>query len=398
MKPLAFVIQRYGHEVNGGAEALCRQVAERLAPETPVEVLTTCARDYLTWADHYPPGREEIDGVGVRRFPVARQRRVRAFGRFSKKVYDRDHTFAQEGEWMDRQGPDVPELYRFIASHRDDYGLFVFFTYLYPPTFFGLPQVAEKSILVPMAHDEAPLRLGIFRSLFHLPRGFIFNTEEERRFVHETFRNDYLPWTVGGAGIDLPPSPPPSPPPAPAGGEYFLYLGRVDVEKGCGELIDFFLRHKKKHPSDVKLYLAGDVNMALPKSGDIVPLGYISDRSKATVLSGARALIVPSRHESLSLVALEAWAAGVPVIAHRGSRVLVEHVEESGGGWLYSGTREFTRCLDNVSDDADGRRRAGLAGRRYVARRYGWAKVLNSYRRFFRKMLKKVGADGANRD
>jgi hypothetical protein len=154
MKPLAFVIQRYGQDVNGGAEALCRQVAERLAPEIPIEVLTTCARDYLTWADHYPPGREEISGVGVRRFAVARQRRVRAFGRLSKKVYGRSHSFAQEGEWMDRQGPDVPELYRFIAAHRNDYDLFVFFTYLYPPTFFGLPLVAEKSLLVPMAHDE----------------------------------------------------------------------------------------------------------------------------------------------------------------------------------------------------------------------------------------------------
>ena len=78
--------------------------------------------------------------------------------------------------------------------------------------------------------------------------------------------------------------------------------------------------------------------------------------------------------------------------------MLVEHVEASGGGWLYSGAREFTRCLDKVSDDADGRCQAGLAGRRYVARRYGWTKVLNSYRRFFRKMLKQVGADGANRD
>jgi glycosyltransferase involved in cell wall biosynthesis len=394
MKPLAFVIQRYGKDVNGGAEVLCRQVAERLAPETPIEVLTTCARDYLTWADHYPPGREEIDGVGVRRFPVARRRKVRAFGRFSKKVYGRSHTFAQEGEWMDRQGPDVPELHRFIAAHRDDYDLFVFFTYLYPPTFFGLPQVAEKSLLVPMAHDEPPLHLGIFRSLFHIPRGLIFNTDEERRFVHETFRNDHLPWTVAGAGIDIPPSAPSASP----GGDYFLYLGRVDVEKGCGELIDLFQRHKKKHPSDVKLYLAGDVNMEVPKGGDIVPLGFISARSKATILAGARALIVPSRHESLSLAALEAWAAGVPVIANRGSRVLVDHVEESGGGWLYSGTREFTRCLVKVSDDIDGRRQAGLAGKRYVTRHYGWPKALNSYRRFFRKMLRQVGADGADRD
>ena len=394
MTRLAFVIQRYGPEVNGGAEELCRQVAERLSAEFSIEVLTSCARDYLTWADHFPSGLSTHRGVRVRRFPVVRQRKVRAFGRFSQKLYDRPHTFTQEAEWMERQGPDVPGLYDHIAKHRGDFDLFVFFTYLYPPTYFGLPLVAGKSLLVPMAHDEPPLRLGLFRSLFHLPRGLLFNTVEEQLFVHRTFCNDHLPFVVAGAGIDLPEGTGSGAPP----GDYLLYLGRVDVEKGCGEAIDFFIRHKKRHPSNLKFFLAGDINMKVPGHGDVVPLGFISEASKATLLANAKALVVPSRLESLSLSALEAWAAGVPVLACRESPVLVDHIEKSGGGLLYGGFRDFDRFLSRELDDGDLMDRLGRAGRRYVTKHYGWERILNTYGRFFRKMAKQVGEGCADRD
>jgi glycosyltransferase involved in cell wall biosynthesis len=393
MNRLSFVIQRYGEDVIGGAEELCRRVAEQLTRDFTIEILTTCARDYLTWANHYKPGKSTLNGVTVRRFPVARPRRVRAFGRFSQKIYGRDHTFAQEAEWMDRQGPDAPGLYRHISAHRDDCDLFVFFTYLYPPTFFGLPLVAEKSLLVPCAHDEPPLHLGIFRSLFHLPRGIIFNTEEERKFVHATFRNAHLPWTIGGSGIDIP-----EVPSSREREDFILYLGRVDVEKGCSDLFDFFRRYKKKRPSSLKLLLAGDVKMKVPRDRDITPLGFVSPENKALLLATARATVVPSRYESLSLSALESWAAETPVIARRESAVLTDHVNTSGGGWLFGGFRDFVRSLDESLADDETRRRLGLAGRKYVERNYGWEKVLRSYRTFFRKMSRTMGQDVADRD
>jgi glycosyltransferase involved in cell wall biosynthesis len=392
MERLAFVIQRYGEDVNGGAEELCRRVAEKLSRDFSIEVLTTCARDYLTWANHYKPGRSTVNGVRVRRFSVARTRKVRAFGRFSQKIYGKPHSFADEAEWMERQGPDVPELYAHIASHRHTYTLFLFFTYLYPPTFFGLPLAAERSLLVPCAHDEPPLKLDIFRSLFHLPRGIIFNTDEERHLIHAAFHNEYLPWTIGGSGIDLPEKNSPE-----RSEDYLLYLGRVDVEKGCSELLDYFQRYKKKRPSSLKLLLAGDVKMKLPRNRDVTPLGFVSAESKAALLANARALVVPSRYESLSLVALESWAAGTPVIARSDSPVLAKHLEDSGGGWLFGGFREFSRAVDESAADDALRRSYGVAGRRYVECNYGWEKVLSSYRTFLRKMSRKAGQDVPDR-
>jgi Fe-S oxidoreductase len=77
---LAIVVQRYGADINGGAEQHARYVAERLSRHASVEVVTTCARDYITWKNELPAGVEQVNGVTVRRFPVAHERRPKAFG------------------------------------------------------------------------------------------------------------------------------------------------------------------------------------------------------------------------------------------------------------------------------------------------------------------------------
>ncbi len=394
---IAFVVQRYGREVLGGAEGLCLQVAERLAGRFEVAVLTTCARDYLTWEDAYPAGEERLGDVTVRRFPVARPRRVRAFGRLSQRIFGRPHSFREEAEWMERQGPDSPALLAAIAAERDRHDLFVFVTYLYAPTYFGLPLVAERALLAPMAHDEPPLRLGLFRPLFHLPRGLIFNTEEERDFVHARFRNAHLPWTVGGAGIDLPAAPAPAPGGA-AGGDYLLYLGRVDVEKGCGELVEEVRRANASGAPPVRLVLAGDVKMKLPRDAAVEVAGRVTEERKRELVAGALALVVPSRYESLSLAALEAWAEGTPVVARADSPVLAGHLERSGGGWPY-GAGELGRVVGMLRGDPEERRRRGLAGRSYVAERYTWERTVETYAAFLERMGALVaGGGGAGRD
>lgn len=384
---LLFVVQRYGEEVLGGGERLCRQVALRLARRFRVTVLTTCAVDYLTWKDHYPAGESADGTVRVVRFPVARTRKVRSFGRLSEALYRRPHTLRDEIEWMEKQGPDAPGIPAYLEAGRDSFDLFVFFTYLYAPTFYGLPLVAERSLLVPMAHPEKPLRLGLFRYLFGLPRGFIFNTPEERDLVHRTFGTGWKPDTVAGVGTDLPGETAPWPSEVP----YLLFTGRLDVQKGLQELFDFFIRYLAERPGlRLRLLLAGERKMRLPSHPALRHLGYVPEDDKQRLLAGCRAAVIPSPHESLSIAALEAWAHGRPVLANGSSEVLEGQCRRSGGGLTYRDFGEFAAAVDRVVASPDLASALGDRGRAFVASRYSWDVVEGRWASFLDRMLAEV--------
>src|SRR5262249_48552725 len=84
---LAFVVQRYGLDIAGGAEYHGRLIAEHLSRHAAVDVLTTCARDYVTWQNHYPPGESRERGVRVRRFPVDAPRDPERFARLTARLF-----------------------------------------------------------------------------------------------------------------------------------------------------------------------------------------------------------------------------------------------------------------------------------------------------------------------
>ena len=391
---LAFVVQRYGPEIDGGAEYECRRVAEALAPHHDVDVLTTCARDYLTWKNVYAPGVETVNGVRVRRFPVDRPRRVRAFGRYADWLYATPHTFFDEAEWVRRQGPICPTLVEWIRAHADDHDGFIFYTYLYLPTTLGLPLVAHKAVLVPTAHDERPIYLDLFRSLFRTPRGLIFQVEEERAFVERRFHTAHLPSAVIGAGID---------PVTDADaarfrrqhgleGPYFLYIGRVDVEKGCRTLVDTFLRWRERAPEPATLVLMGTVALKLPRHPAVRPLGFRPDQEKHDAIAGATALVMPSPHESFSFVILEAWSQGTPVLATARSPVLRGHVERSGAGLLYDrAAGDFGEAAISLLGDEALRKTLGERGRAYVEARYRWPGITRQYLDFLARVFAGAG-------
>src|SRR2546427_13141564 len=107
---LAVVVQRYGAEINGGAELHARYIAEHLAPHAEVRVLTTCARDYLTWRNELPAGTDTVNGITVERFPVEHERDEADFGLHSDHVFSRRHSPNEALEWLDSEGPASPEL------------------------------------------------------------------------------------------------------------------------------------------------------------------------------------------------------------------------------------------------------------------------------------------------
>ena len=371
---IAFVVQRYGEEVNGGAELLCRQVAERLSKYLEVEVITTCAIDYVTWKDEYPPGQEVLNGVTINRFAVDIPRNSGRFNRFSEKIFGKPHTKDDENRWMELQGPYSTPLLEFIADNKDKYDCFIFFTYLYCTTYFGLPLVKDKAILVPTAHDEPPIYLDIFNDLFQMPEYIVYNTLWEKRFIQSKFKNSNIPNDVVGVGID------PIQNLRPddfiekynLNTRFLLYVGRIDESKGCKVLFDYFLKYKKSHKSKLKLVLVGKPVMDIPKNKDIISLGFVTDEDKHNTISACDILINPSSFESLSMVLLEAWSVSKPTLVNGDCGVLKDHCILSNGGLYYSNYAEFKACLELMLSNNKLCARMGENGQRYVEENYGW--------------------------
>ena len=164
---IAMVVQRYGMEIVGGAERLCRGVAEGLAERGhEIEVLTSCARSYVTWANAYPEGVESLNGVMVRRFRTVEERAMDSFNSQSDELFGKPHSHADEIAWVQSQGPHAPGIVDHVHQIAGDCDRLLFFTYLYHPTFHGIHAAPHKTALVPTAHDEAPIYLGVYESIF----------------------------------------------------------------------------------------------------------------------------------------------------------------------------------------------------------------------------------------
>jgi len=381
---VGFVVQRYHPQVGGGAERHCGLVAAHMAAHWDVEVLTTCAADYRTWADHYPPGLDDSGPVPVRRFRVPRPRDYRAFDRLSPAVLDRPHTDQDEQRWLEAQGPVGPDLLAHLDAHAADYDLFVFFTYLYWTTVRGLPRVADKAWLVPTAHDEKPIYLRAYDELFRLPRAILYNTTAEMEFCRRRFGRRSAVEAVVGCGADPPPAPDAAsweammiakgvtPP-------YILYVGRVDPAKGCDTLVSSYLRLLHEDGDWPPLVLLGPVSMPLPAHPRIVSFGYVSEAVKAAALAEASLLIQPSPFESLSLVLLEAWLAERAVLVNGRCEVLRRQVVEAGGGLYYETFAELRECLIRLLSRPAECRQFGRAGRTFVEQHYTWPLIEQQY-------------------
>lgn len=396
---VAFVVQRYGAEVNGGAEALCRLVAERIARHWSVEVLTTCALDYVTWGDHYPPGEAILNGVTVRRFSVPEPRDVEKFNRLSKALRsDPASSIADQEAWMRAQGPWSPGLLECVASSADLYDLYIFFGYLYAQTYFALPAVASKAVLVPCAHDEWTIHLGMWDAMFRMPSAYVFNTIEEKRFLERRFPDASFEGPVVGVATDRPRDVDPRRfrSEFELDDDFILYVGRIDPSKGCGELFDDFLEHVKRSGDPRSLVTLGRAVMPVPAHPQIHSLGFVSEQAKWDALAACDLLVMPSRYESLSMVLLEAWNVAKPVLVNGASEVLRGQVSRSNGGLAYEGREEFSAALTMLSSGGV----PGVLARQgyeFVRAAYAWEQVEAGYQ-LAAAMAREAGstqADGA---
>lgn len=389
-KRLCIVIQRYGEEVSGGAESYAKQYAEQLVLHGyTVDVATTCALDYRTWKNHYTPGDSEIAGVHIHRFPVAQECDMERFAALCATYLmpDAVRTPAHDREWLMLRGPDAPELLDFLHTHRDDYDLFLFMTYMYCPTVLGLPLVDDKAVLFPFLHDEPAARVPIYDAVFTSPRAIVYNSEEEREFAYQRFDNELLPSTLTGIGIVLPDAGtlPPARERFPQLGNapYLLYMGRIDDSKRCDVLFEYFRAYKEEFPSPLKLVLTGGAGMEIPDAPDILHLGFVSEEEKHAILRESLLLVLPSEFESLSIVLLEAFAQHRPALVNGHSPVLRGHCRRSNAGLYYFRQEDFNECLSLLLEKEALRQSMGENGARYVDTHYRWEVILQKLNKLF---------------
>lgn len=386
---LAFVVPRYGPEIIGGAETAARLLAEHLAtrPRWSVEVLTTCARDFVTWDNEYPAGDELVNGVLVRRFTSTQGREPSFHPLSAALLADPDHATAADAErWLDLQGPICPELTEAALDSSSD--ALAFYPYLYWPTARVIDRVTLPTILHPAAHDEPALKLSVFPRVFAAADGLVFQTTAERDLVERTFPVAERSQLLLGLGVDDPDL---EPRPGEPGGvptvPYLVCLGRVEGHKGSRLLASLFAAYKQRHPGPLRLVFAGPVVEAPNPHPEIDVLGPVDEATKWALLGGAVSLVSPSPWEAFSLVLAEAWSARIPVVVNAACAATSEHCRRSGGGLAFDGYGTFEVIVDRLTTDGALRAELGALGRSYVDLHFRWPVIVERYARFVQRVV-----------
>ncbi|HSP90292.1 MAG TPA: glycosyltransferase [Vicinamibacterales bacterium] len=385
---LAVVVQRYGLDINGGAELHARYVAEQLARRAEVDVLTTCARDYITWRNELPAGESQVNGLHVRRFPVRRERDPRRFGRRSHHVFGSAHALADELAWLDSEGPASTALVDFIRRHESGYDYFVFFSFRYYHAYHGIRAAAPRALLVPTAERDGAVGLSLFAPIFRGVRALMYNSFEERAMIQAAAGNDAVPNVVVGVGSEVPASTDPERFRRKYGitSPFIVYVGRIDENKGCKELFSHFDRYTRAVRGDLSLVLMGNAVLPVPDHPRIRHLGFVGDDDKFDGIAAAEALVMPSYFESLSMVALEAWALGRPVLANGRCDVLQGQCLRSNAGLFYESDREFIETLALIQSNRRLASSLGRNGREYFQRHYTWPVIVGKYLDMFERL------------
>jgi glycosyltransferase involved in cell wall biosynthesis len=248
--------------------------------------------------------------------------------------------------------------------------------------------VSERAVLVPTAEREPALGLALFQPIFRGVRAIMYNSLEERATIQAVAHNESVPGLVVGVGSAIPESVDPVKAREKFGlkGPFLVYVGRIDENKGCAELFDFFLRYLQTAAQPLDLVLIGTAAMPIPDHPRIRHLGYVADQDKFNVIAAASALVMPSFYESLSMVALEAWALGRPVLANARCDVLLGQSRRSGAGLCYGHFGDFETMVGRLLDDPSTAADLGRRGREYYDAQYSWSVIEDKYLSMFDRL------------
>ena len=395
---LAVVVQRYGADISGGAELHARYVAEHLSRHVEVEVLTTCAADYISWRNALTPGTDVVNGVTVHRFPVRRERDPVDFGRRSNRVFEQRHSIRDELTWLDSEGPTTPALIAHLRRGASAYDFILFFSYRYYHAYHGVRAAPSRAVLVPTAERDPALGLEISARTLRGARALMYNSHEERALIQAVAGNQHVPGVVVGIGSEIRDDASAARFRRRSGiaGPFVLYVGRIDENKGCREMFDYFSRYAAEVSRRMQLVLAGTPVMEIPSHRRIHHLGFVTDEEKYDALAAADALLMPSYYESLSMVTLEAWAMRLPVLVNGRCDVLRGQVIRANAGLYYESYEEFTAALQLLETERGLRQALATNGRAYFERHYTWDIVEGKYLAMLER-LERANRDGSKR-
>jgi glycosyltransferase involved in cell wall biosynthesis len=336
--------------------------------------------------------------VPVRRFKVKHERDPLVFGKRSERVFEQRHSLGDELDWLDAEGPTSPALVDYIAKHAADYDYCLFFSYRYYHAYYGARAAAGRAILVPTAERDETIGLSIFQPLFRSVRAVMYNSPEERAMIHAVSGNESVPGVVVGIGSDVP-----SNPQAHRfrqkyniRGPFAIYVGRIDQNKGCKELFEFFGGYLKDPASKLSLVLIGNSLLPIPEHKRIRHLGFLNDTDKFDAMAAAEVLVMPSYYESLSMVALEAWALGKPVLANGKCDVLKGQCLRSNAGLFYETLGEFVGTLEAIEQNRWLAGSLGRNGRQYFRDNYDWPVIERKYLEMFERLKKETPAPASD--
>jgi glycosyltransferase involved in cell wall biosynthesis len=381
---IAFVCPWYGADIPGGAEAEARRTVENLHQRRiPVEVWTTCVKDFEgDWGrNYYPAGDSEVNGVLVRRFPVG-PRNGELFSSLNRRILSGEKLSGPEEDLFFQHMINSPLLYQYIRLHGPETLLF-FIPYLFSTTYYGARILPDRSFIIPCLHDEGYAHLEILGELFHRVRGMIFHTRFEMNLGQRLYGLTENQTHLFGEGIDTEICSDPErfrqkfrikeP--------YLLYAGRRDAGKNTPLLMNYFALFKERCPSNLRLLLIGNLPVQIPLDWqeDILDLGFVSRQDKYDAYGGAELFCQPSVMESFSIVIMESWLCGTPVLVNAHCPVTVEHCQNSQGGLFFKDYLEFEGCLLEMEDHSETFRAMAGNGRDYVLSHFHWDLISERY-------------------
>ncbi len=393
MKKIGFVAPWYGEDISGGAETELRELAQHLSgADVPVEVLTTCVKSFRDdWnVNHHKPGLTVERGVPVRRFPV-RKRNAADFDAVNIKLIQGAGISPAEEETFCREMVNSPGLYKYICENKDDYGVFLFISYMFGTTYYGCQECLEKAVLIPCLHDESYAYMDVFRDVFSKVRGMVFNAEPERRLAERLFGVSGENFVTFGIGMDTDWT-------CDAGrfrkkygieGPFMLYAGRKEAGKRVDVLVDYFARYKRRHDDDLKLVMIGGGKVDIPDRRNILDLGFVDRQDKYDAYAAAELFCNPSEMESFSLVIMESWLAGRPVLVNGDCAVTRDFVHRTNGGLYYENYPEFDKCIEYMLSHRLIADQMGRNGGEYVRSHFAWDVIIGRYREYFERICER---------